>query len=74
MTGEIPSAAKIGSVGLFAVKVRLNSDTASRALSMGSAGTAAIYAKKGKPVHIISKVTLRMKKWLLYVLLSAGNS
>jgi hypothetical protein len=28
----------------------------------------AIYTNYGKPVHIISKVALRMKKWLLYVL------
>jgi hypothetical protein len=38
---------------------------------MGSGGTAAIYTDTGKPVHIISKVALRMKKWLLYVLPSA---
>jgi hypothetical protein len=37
-------------------------------------GTAAIYNKKGKPVHIISKVTLRMKKWLLYVVPSVQKS
>jgi hypothetical protein len=41
---------------------------------MGSGGMAAIYTKKGKPVHIISKVTLRMKKWLLYVLPSVQKS
>jgi hypothetical protein len=49
-------------VGLFAVKIRLHSDAASRALSMGSGGTAAIYTKKGKPVHTISNVTLRMRR------------
>jgi len=40
---------------------------------MGSGGTAAIYTDRGKPVHVISKVTLRMKKWLLYVLPSAAG-
>ena len=41
---------------------------------MGSGGTAAIYTQKGKPVHIISKVALRMKKWLLYVVPSAQKT
>jgi hypothetical protein len=67
-TGEIPSAAKATSTGLFAVKIRFDSDAAPRHLSMGSGGSAAIYTNKGKPVHIISKVALRMKKWLLYVI------
>jgi len=72
-SGEIPSAAKTMSVGLFAVKIHFNSDADPRALSMGSGGTAAIYTDRGKPVHVISKVTLRMKKWLLYVLPSAAG-
>jgi len=72
-SGEIPSAAKATSVGLFAVKIHFNSDADPRALSMGSGGTAAIYTDRGKPVHVISKVTLRMKKWLLYVLPSAAG-
>jgi membrane fusion protein (multidrug efflux system) len=35
---------------------------------LGAGGTVAIYTDHGKPVHIISKVAIRMKKWLLYVL------
>jgi multidrug resistance efflux pump len=70
-SGEIPSAAEATSSGLFAVKIRFDSDADPRALSMGSGGTAAIYTNRGKPVHIISKVALRMKKWLLYVVPSA---
>jgi hypothetical protein len=31
------------------------------------AAAVAIYTNTGKPVHIISKVAIRMKKWLLYV-------
>ena len=73
-TGEIPSAAKATSVGLFAVKIRFDADADPLALSMGSGGTAAIYTNKGKPVHIISKVALRMKKWLLYVVPSVQKS
>jgi multidrug resistance efflux pump len=73
-SGEIPSAAKATSSGLFAVKILFDSDADPRALAMGSGGTAAIYTNKGKPVHIISKVALRMKKWLLYVLPSVQKS
>ena len=73
-SGEIPSAAKATSVGMFAVKIRFDSDADRPALSMGSGGTAAIYTNKGKPVHIISKVALRMKKWLLYVVPSVQKS
>ena len=36
--------------------------------SQSPGGTVAIYTDHGKPVHIISKVTIRMKKWMLYVL------
>jgi len=72
-SGEIPGAAKATSVGLFAVKIRFDGDTDPRALSMGTGGTAAIYTARGKPVHVISKVTLRMKKWLLYVWPSAAG-
>jgi multidrug resistance efflux pump len=73
-SGEIPSAAKATSSGLFAIKIRFDNDADPRALSMGSGGTAAIYTNKGKPVHIISRVALRMKKWLLYLVPAAQKS
>jgi hypothetical protein len=47
---------------MFAVKIRFDRDADPQILSMGSGGTAAIYTNKGRPVHIISKVALRMKK------------
>jgi multidrug resistance efflux pump len=66
-TGNIPYAAKIGSAGVLAVKIRLVGEGPPN-LPLGAGGTVAIYTKYGKPVHIVSKVTMRMKKWLLYVL------
>jgi hypothetical protein len=56
---------------LFAVKIRFDDEAVARKLSLGFGGTAAIYTKRGKPVHIISKVVMRMKKWLAYVVPSA---
>src|SRR5262249_38393977 len=66
-SGNIPDAAKIGSIGALAVKIRLIGDSPPHP-PLGAGGTVAIYTEYGKPVHIISKVTMRIKKWLLYVL------
>jgi multidrug resistance efflux pump len=66
-SGNIPYASKVGSQGLLAVKIRLV-DTPPDQLPLGAGGTVAIYTEEGKPVHIISKVTIRMEKWLLYVI------
>jgi multidrug resistance efflux pump len=66
--GTIPNAAKIGSDGLYAVRINFNDAAIARKLSLGSGGSATIYTDKGKPTHVISKVAIRMKKWLLYVM------
>lgn len=66
--GTIPHAASIGSQGMLAVKIRLAGPAPSPNVPLGAGGAVAIYTDAGKPVHVISKVTIRMKKWLLYVL------
>jgi multidrug resistance efflux pump len=70
-TGNIPSTAR--STGAWAVKIVFDDPAIARNLSIGSGGSAAVYTKVGKPTHIISKVTIRMKKWLLYVVPSVGS-
>jgi multidrug resistance efflux pump len=70
-TGDIPATAR--STGAWAVNIVFDDPAVARRLSIGSGGSAAIYTRVGKPTHIISKVTMRMKKWLLYVLPSAGS-
>ena len=72
-SGEIPNAAKAGSSGAYAVKISFSDEAVARTLSLGSGGSAAIYTKSGKPVHIISKIAIRMKKWLLYVIPSVQS-
>jgi multidrug resistance efflux pump len=67
-SGTIPEASKVGSQGLLAVKIRLVDEAPPANLPLGAGGAVAIYTDHGKPVHIISKVTIRMKKWLLYVM------
>jgi multidrug resistance efflux pump len=65
--GKLPSAAQLGSPGFLAVKIRLNDDEHAESLEMGSAGAVAIYTDWGKPFAIISKVTIRMQKWLYFL-------
>jgi membrane fusion protein (multidrug efflux system) len=72
-SGDIPNAAKVGSSGAYAVKILFTDEVAAGTLSLGSGGTAAIYTKRGKPVHVISKIAIRMKKWLLYVMPSVQS-
>ena len=71
VSGNIPNAASAGSSGLYAVKILFDDEAVARKVSLGSGGTAAIYTSHGKPVHIISRVAIRMKKWLAYVVPSA---
>lgn len=67
-SGTIPNAARVGSDGLYAVRINFTDDSVARRLSLGSGGSATIYTNKGKATHVISKVAIRMKKWLLYVM------
>jgi membrane fusion protein, multidrug efflux system len=73
-SGTIPNAARIGSDGLYAVRINFSDEVVARKLSLGSGGSAVIYTKAGKPTHVISKVAIRMKKWLLYVMPSVEKS
>jgi multidrug resistance efflux pump len=66
-SGTIPDASRVGSQGLLAVKISLVDEVPPANLPLGAGGAVAIYTDRGKPVHVISKVTIRMKKWLLYV-------
>jgi multidrug resistance efflux pump len=73
-SGTIPNAARIGSDGLYAVRINFSDQAVARTLSLGSGGSAAIYTQKGNATHVISKVAMRMKKWLLYVMPSVEKS
>jgi membrane fusion protein (multidrug efflux system) len=73
-SGTIPNAARIGSDGLYAVRIKFSDEAVARKLSLGSGGSAVIYTHAGKATHVISKVAIRMKKWLLYVMPSVDKS
>ena len=70
-TGNVPTSFQ--STGAYAVKILFDDAAVARQLSIGSGGVAAIYTKVGKPTHVISKVTMRIKKWLLFVMPSAES-
>jgi hypothetical protein len=47
-SGTIPNAARIGSDGLYAVRINFSDAEVARKLSIGSGGSATIYTDKGK--------------------------
>ena len=51
----------------WGIRVTLDDEQQAKELPQGAAGTLAVYTSKGKAVHIISKVTLRIKAWLTYL-------
>lgn len=51
----------------WGIRVTLDNEQQAKELPQGAAGTLAVYTSKGKAVHIISKVTLRIKAWLAYL-------
>ena len=66
-SGKLPSAASIGSPGALAVKIQFDEGQSVDDLAMGTAGAVTIYSNWGKPFHVISKVTIRMKKWSYFL-------
>jgi multidrug resistance efflux pump len=65
--GKLPSASAIGSPGFLAVRFTMDNPAEADALPMGTPGAVAIYTDHGKPFAMISKVTIRMKKWLYFL-------
>ncbi len=67
-SGRLGSASSVGSRGQFAVRFELDDDEVAQSLAMGTAGMAAIYTDVGSPFHVISKVTIRVKAWMYYLI------
>lgn len=66
-SSKIPNVSSIGSQGFLAVRIRLDDDELARDLPLGAAGTVAIYTDVGKPLHLISKIAIRMVDWMNYL-------
>ncbi len=67
-SGQLASAASVRSSGKFAVKLKMDDDSLSESLAIGTTGTTAVYTDVGGPFHIISKVTVRIKAWMYYLI------
>ena len=66
-TGVLPQAWSVGSKGKLVVRIRLDDDKTVDELPLGAAGSVAIYTDFGKPFHVISKITVRIKGWMYYL-------
>lgn len=66
-SSTLPTLTGIPASGRWAVLVELDDRETARQLPQGAGGTMAIYTQSGKPVHVISKVAMRMSAWLGYL-------
>lgn len=64
-SGQLPTLTGTPSTGRYAV--RINLDDVETSIPQGAGGTVAVYTQRGKPVHIITKVVMRMQAWLAYL-------
>ncbi len=66
-SGTLPTLTGAPANDRWAVMVDLDDKQFASGLAQGAGGTMAIYTSGGKPVHVISKVALRMSSWLSYL-------
>ena len=66
-SGQLPTLTGAPVTDRWGVVVKLDDQEVSTALPQGAGGTMAVYTDGGKPVHVISKVALRMSAWLGYL-------
>lgn len=66
-SGQLPSLTGAPITDRWAVRVQLDDAAFAAQLPQGAGGTMAVYTNAGKPVHIISRVALRMNAWLAYL-------
>lgn len=64
-SGQLPTITGETSYGRYPVRVAL--EEADAPIAQGAGGTVAVYTQRGKPVHIITKVVMRMQAWLGYL-------
>ena len=66
-SGQLPTLTGQPADARWAVLIELDDEEVARQLPQGAGGTVAVYTDAGKPVHVISKVALRMQSWLGYL-------
>ena len=71
-SGELPILTGAPSGGRYPIRIVLNDPGTDALIPQGAGGTVAVYTRSGKPVHIITKVVMRMQAWLGYLTGPAG--
>lgn len=71
-SGELPILTGAPSGGRYAVRIVLDDPGTDTLIPQGAGGTVAVYTQSGKPVHIITKVVMRMQAWFAYLTSPAG--
>lgn len=66
-SGTLPSDWADSAPDRWAVRATLDDASLAESLAQGTAGSMAVFTNGGKPVHVISKVVLRMNAWMAYL-------
>jgi len=66
-TSALPTLNGMPSTDRWGVRVALDDQAQAKRLAQGAGGSIAVYTQTGNAVHIISKVTIRIKAWLAYL-------
>jgi multidrug resistance efflux pump len=51
----------------WVVRMKFDDQEVARSLPQGTAGSAAVYTQRGKPVHVISRVVMRINAWMAFL-------
>jgi multidrug resistance efflux pump len=71
-SGQLPVLTGAPSAVRYPVRIVLDDPGTDALLPQGVGGTVAVYTQRGKPVHIITKVVMRMQAWLGYLTSPSG--
>ncbi len=66
-SGTLPTMTGAPTTGRWVARIQLDDAERAESLPQGAGGSVAVYTNYGKPVHIISKVVMRMNAWLAYL-------
>ena len=66
-TSQLPTLTGAPLNDRWVIRAELDDSKAARALPQGAGGMIAVYTEHGRPVHMVSKIAIRMQAWLGYL-------
>ena len=66
-TSQLPTLTGAPLNDRWVIRAELDDAEAARTLPQGAGGTIAVYTEHGRPVHVISRIVMRMQAWLGYL-------